>query len=655
MQTLGQTLQALQTHSTEQHTITFITGKQAETVVSYSELYDRAHSLLHHLQTKGLQAGDELIIFLRDNEKFVEAFWAAVLGGMVPVPVAVGISDEHKAKLFRIFDKLECPYLYTDTESLARLSAYADKNELTDTFKELNKKTISIQTTLDMSRKGDLHEARETDTAFIQFSSGSTSEPKGVVLTHKNLLTNMRAIAAGAKYTEQDISLSWMPLTHDMGLIGFHLNMVLCNMSQCLIPTDLFSRRPLLWLQKASEKKANVLCSPNFGYKHFLKALGDKSLDNVDLSHVRLIYNGAEPISVDLCDEFLNRMAPYNLKKETMFTVYGLAEASLAVAFPEQAKPYRAVSLNRLKINTGKPVEVVDKGADGAVAFAIVGPPVENCFVRITGADGQVLPDATIGDIEMSGDNVTQGYYKNEQANQEAMTRDGWLKTGDLGFMLKGELVVTGRAKEIIFANGQNFYPHDLEFVLQQAGNFELGKVVACGVHRDETQKEELLVFILYRNDLQEFPAIAKTVTRILNEQLGIEVTHVLPTKRIPKTTSGKIQRRAMGAAYLGGEYDDVLAELLSLAKVNVPDSGSGTNMEQQLKSIFDTVLEDKPIGLKDNFFELGISSLTLAEIHQRIDDQFPGAVDITDLFDYQTISEVASFMQRKPAQESLV
>lgn len=650
MQTLSQTLQA---HRSEQRTITFITGKQEETVLTYASLYERAHSLLYYFQSQGMKAGDELILLLRDNAGFVEAFWAAVLGGMVPVPVAVGISDEHKAKLFRIFEKLERPYLHTEPENLERLSAYAFENALADTFQELNRKTIAVQSDIDLSVKGTLHGAQETDTAFIQFSSGSTSEPKGVVLTHKNLITNMQAIAAGAKYTEQDVSLSWMPLTHDMGLIGFHLNMVLCNMSQCLIPTDLFSRRPLLWLQKASEKKANVLCSPNFGYKHFLKALGDKTLDDVDLSHVRLIYNGAEPISVDLCEEFLNRMAAYGLKKEAMFTVYGLAEASLAVAFPEYGKAYRAISLNRLKINTGKPVEVLEKGSDGAVDFAIVGPAVQDCNIRICGTDGQLLPEAVIGDIEMSGNNVTQGYYKNEAANQEALTADGWLKTGDLGFILNGELVITGRAKEIIFANGQNFYPHDLEYVLQQAGGFELGKVVACGVHRDETQHEELLIFILYRNDLQAFPDIAKTVTRILNEQLGIEVTHVLPAKRIPKTTSGKIQRRAMGMAYLDGEYDDLVSALSSMMSTATLSSSDGTGMEQQLKLVFDAVLEDKQVGLGDNFFELGISSLALAEIHQRIDDQYPGIVEITDLFEYQTISEVASFMQDKLAQES--
>lgn len=650
MQTLGQTLQA---HRSEQRAITFITGKQEESRVSYAALYDRALSLLHHFQARGIRAGDELIIFLRDNEKFVEAFWAAVLGGIVPVPVAVGISDEHRAKLFRIFDKLERPYLYTDAENLERLAAYAADNSLDRELRQLQERTLAVLTRLDVSVRGELHDVRETDTAFIQFSSGSTSEPKGVVLTHKNLLTNMRAIAAGGRYTEQDVSLSWMPLTHDMGLIGFHLNMVLCNMSQCLIPTDLFSRRPLLWLQKAGEKKANVLCSPNFGYKHFLKALGDKTLEGVDLSHVRLIYNGAEPISIDLCDEFLTRMAAYGLRAETMFTVYGLAEASLAVAFPEYGKPYRAVSLNRQAMNTGRQVELLDRHANEAASFAIVGSAVQDCAIRITGDDGRELPSETIGDVEIRGDNVTQGYYKNEEANREAITPDGWLKTGDLGFMLKGELVITGRAKEIIFANGQNFYPHDLEFILQQAGGFELGKVVACGVHRDESQKEELIIFILYRNDTEAFVDIARQVTRILNEQLGIEVTHVLPAKRIPKTTSGKIQRRAMGAAYLAGEYQSVLEALAAVGRTDEAVVAADNGWASRLKSVFDGVLEDKTIGLDDNFFELGISSLALAEIHQAIDDQLPGAIELTHLFDHQTIRELAAFLESCEARDS--
>lgn len=229
------------------------------------------------------------------------------------------------------------------------------------------------------------------------------------------------------------------------------------------------------------------------------------------------------------------------------------------------------------------------------------------------------------------------------------MTGDGWLKTGDLGFMHNGQLVITGRAKEIIFANGQNYYPHDLESLLHRVDKLELGKVVACGVHQDISQSEELLIFVLFRGDLQEFVEITKQVNRILNEQLGLEVTHVIPVKRIPKTTSGKIQRVAMGKAYLHGEFNDDLATMDKLRHPDADTAQAGTSMEQQIQDIFNKVLEDKQITVSDNFFESGISSLALAEIHQRIDDQYPGKVDITDLFEYQTITEVASFIGNNP------
>jgi acyl-CoA synthetase (AMP-forming)/AMP-acid ligase II len=196
------------------------------------------------------------------------------------------------------------------------------------------------------------------------------------MLTHKNIMTNLNAIGEGGGYTDKDTSFSWMPLTHDMGLIGFHLNMVAYRMNQCLMATDLFSRRPLLWMQKVSEKKATVLCSPNFGYKHFLKALSKKPLEDVDLSCVRLIYNGAEPISIDLCDTFLTTMEPYGLKRETMFTVYGMAEATLAVSFPVQGEHYRAVHVDRHNLNVGEKVKFIYEANQDALSFAIVGKPV---------------------------------------------------------------------------------------------------------------------------------------------------------------------------------------------------------------------------------------------------------------------------------------
>ncbi|MDR9435608.1 MAG: non-ribosomal peptide synthetase, partial [Thiohalophilus sp.] len=470
--------------------------------------------------------------------------------------------------------------------------------------------------------------------------------------THRNILTNLNAIAEGAGYTDSDISLSWMPLTHDMGLIGFHLNMVACNMSQCLIPTDLFSRRPLIWWQKASEKKATVLCSPNFGYKHFLKALGDKKLEDVDLSHVRVLYNGAEPISVTLIEQFLEAMQDYGLKREVMFTVYGLAEATLAVAFPPQGEMYRAVHLDRHKLRLDDQITYVDRTHPDAVSFAIEGPPVRDMQIKITDESNATLPADHIGDVQIKGPSVTAGYYRNEAANHVALTGEGWLNTGDQGFLTgNNELVITGRTKEIIFANGLNYYPHDIEHIALQCDKLELGKVVAFGVRQPEQQEDELLIFILYRGDLDGFLPLAREVTHIINEQTGLDIAHVIPVKRIPKTTSGKVQRRLLGDDYLKGEYNSVLQELKQLdSTAHAGEDNDLSPTEREIKAICDEVLTDKPLHLHDNFFDVGISSLSLAEIHQRIDDRHPGLIDVVDLFEYQTIAEISAFMDQKRA-----
>ncbi|VAX00538.1 Polyketide synthase modules and related proteins [hydrothermal vent metagenome] len=642
-------IDALTANKNPNRTISYIEGIDSETEISYFDLYNRALSVLHQLQTNGLKAGDELIIFTKDNIAFIDVFWACLFGGIVPVPVAVGISDEHRSKLFKIFQKLSNGYCIANDDDIERLANYAKTNGLSSSFNDLKAKTIAFEKIEINSNKGEIHQAHENDVAFIQFSSGSTSDPKGVVLTHKNIITNLNAIAQGAAYNENDISLSWMPLTHDMGLIGFHLNMIACNMSQCLIPTDLFSRRPLLWMQKTSSKKATVLCSPNFGYKHFLKALGDKTLDNINLSSVRLMYNGAEPISVDLCDEFLTKLSPYGLKRNTMFTVYGLAEATLAVAFPIHGQQYRTIYIDRHQCRMADKVVFIDKDHEDALSFAIEGKPVLDCQVKITDENNSTLAADTIGDVQIKGPNVTQGYYLNEQANMTALTGDGWVNTGDLGFLHDGELIIIGRTKDIIFAHGQNYYPHDLENIALQHKLIELGKIVCYGIRQDKEQRDELILFILYRKDIEGFAVLAREVAKIINEQTGLEADHVIPVKRIPKTTSGKVQRRILGDEYLNGEFDAIISQLDAInAASHVALNEDMTAREKELKEICQSVLKGIVLNINDNFFDAGISSLTLAEIHQKIDDKYPDVVDIIDLFEYQTIKELATFMNEK-------
>jgi acyl-CoA synthetase (AMP-forming)/AMP-acid ligase II/acyl carrier protein len=574
-----------------------------------------------------------------------------LLGGIIPVPLALGISDEHRHKLLRIARKLGKPFIYTERRSLERIGAFAAQVGEQETFEGLRARAFLVDDLSDISRAGQAHQSRPDDVAFIQFSSGSTSEPKGVVLTHGNVIANSKGVVEAARLTADDISLSWMPLTHDMGLIGFHLIMFHSRVHAHLMPTELFIRRPLLWLTFASRIRASILCSPNFGYKHYLKVLGDRPVEGLDLSSVKLIFNGAEPISVELCEEFLTRLAPASLPRDSMYPVYGLAEASLAVSFPPPGAPMRTIALNRHGLGVGNPVELIDKGSRDAVRLVSEGHAIPYCNLRITDDEDRPMPEGRIGHLQMSGDNVTRGYYESPQVNADAFTADGWLRTGDLALIHQGDLYVSGRAKEIIFVNGQNYYPHDLEAIAQRIGGLELGKVVAAGIRPRGAETEQLMLFVLHRGSVEDFLPIATQVARLINEQTGLEVAEVVPVKRIPKTTSGKIQRHLLEQSYVDGEFDEELKALAALRESQRgPETVSRSVIEEKLRTICDTALGGRRVDVNDNLFELGASSLKLIEIHEQIDREYPGQIDLTELFDFPTIAELAQHLESKLA-----
>jgi acyl-CoA synthetase (AMP-forming)/AMP-acid ligase II/acyl carrier protein len=634
--------------------ITYLESDADERSVAFGELYERALGILHHLQRLGARRGDKLILFLGSNEPFIDAFWAAVLGGIIPVPVAIGISDEHRHKLLRIVKKLGNPFVYTDKKSLERIAAFAASVGEEKLFAGMRARSFVVDELDDISRAGTISRAQPNDVAFIQFSSGSTSEPKGVVLTHHNILANCRGATQVAHFTEDDVSLSWMPLTHDMGLIGFHVFMFANRIHSHLMPTELFVRRPLLWLAFAARKRATILCSPNFGYRHYLKVSGERAVAELglDLSSVRLIFNGAEPISVELCEEFLDRLKPAQLRREAMFPVYGLAEASLAVSFSPMGAALQTISLNRHRMTVGTQAQLLERAAADAVTLVSVGRAIPYCRLRIMGDDDVPQPEGRIGHIHIGGDNVTQGYYENPQANAEALTPDGWVRTGDLGLLHGGALYISGRAKEIIFVNGQNYYPQDLEAIAQRAEGLDLGKVVVAGARRPGAQTDELVVFVLHRGELADFLSVATQVSRLINEHTGLEVAQVVPVKRIAKTTSGKIQRHLLEESYVDGEFDGELAELAKLREAQRgPASRSRTQIEATLQLICNAALEGKHVGIDDNLFELGASSLKLIEIHEQIDHEYPNEIDLTEIFDFPTIGELARHLEGKLAR----
>jgi acyl-CoA synthetase (AMP-forming)/AMP-acid ligase II/aryl carrier-like protein len=391
-----------------------------------------------------------------------------------------------------------------------------------------------------------------------------------------------------------------------------------------------------------------MLCSPNFGYRHYLKALGTRTPGDIDLSAVRLIFNGAEPISAELCDEFLTRLAPTGLKRTSMFPVYGLAEGSLAVSFPPPGTPARTVRFDRHGLRLNSAARLAEPGSRNALTLMSVGRAVPACELRIVDDADIALPERHVGHIQIRGDNVTRGYFEEPQANAAAFTGDGWLRTGDLGLTLDGDLFIAGRHKEILFVNGQNYYPHDLERMAEGIPGLELGKLVVAGARATGADGERLVAFVLHRGELGEFLPLARQLVRTLSTQAGLELDAVVPVRRIPKTTSGKIQRHLLEQEYEDGAFDAQLAELERLGGTHPASAQLEGAIEQQLQTLCESELDGRRIDPEESLFDLGASSLKLISIHERIEQRWPGAVEMTDIFENPTIRALSGFIESK-------
>lgn len=634
--------------------ITFIEGSGREAFMSYAKLYDEAVRVLSFFQSRGIQPKDELVIQIEDNKTFIIVFWSCILGGIIPVPLTVGKNDEHRKKIFKVWPVLNKPYLITSQVYLTKSAELIDNSDAEGIYNQIKDRFIDQDVIASCTGEGTIFDANVNDIAFIQFSSGSTGNPKGVVLTHINLITNMAAIAAAAGYATTDSMLSWMPLTHDMGLIGFHLNPLFSGMNQYLMPTSLFVRRPDLWLRKACEYKVSVLCSPNFGYEYVLKHWDSHTWHDVDLSAVRLIYNGAEPISKKICDDFIERLSQYGLKKQAMCPVYGLAEASLGVAISNPEDEIIAVTIDRDHLNTGD--KIIEKPGEGAVTFLNVGKAINNCSIRITDDANNDLNDGTVGHVQIKGENVTAGYYNNTQATNEVITADGWLKTGDMGFLSNGALYITGRAKDIIFINGKNYYSHDLERVAEAIEGIELNKIVVVGHFNHDLQKEETIAFVFNRGSIQEFIPVAKALKELINQKIGIEINRAIPVKNIPRTTSGKLQRFKLLEQYRSGEFEKVEQEVAGYINISQNELHStelpASQKEEELLQIWKQVLQNNAIDVTQNYFSIGGNSLNAAEMLMQVFRQFQVDLPVEILYKKQTIRELVAEIETRGQQK---
>ncbi|WP_160717760.1 non-ribosomal peptide synthetase/type I polyketide synthase [Chitinophaga solisilvae] len=664
--TFPQTLTAMLTAQKDnrQHGVTFISGAAKEEFLSYRQLYTDALAILAYLQHNGVQPGNEVILQVDDNKTFVQFFWGCIMGGFIPVPVAVTYQGENAQKLFRIWQLLDHPYLLTSKTVAAKLKTTGTAFEERTLFTE---DALQDAETL----QGKVFEAAADDIAFLQFSSGSTGNPKGVVLQHSNVLANIIAGLATHDTVSEDRRLSWMPLTHDLGLIFFHLYPVAAGASHFLMPTDLFIRNPMLWMQKISAHRATITGSPNFGYKYYLNQFSDEKAADLDLSSLQVIINGAEPISGTLCRRFMETLAPYHLPPTAMRPAYGLAESTLLVTFSPPDKPVESLFVHRDALTTGRYVTAPGmlSGEQGTAFMELVntGVVVNGSKVRITDEKGKQLKEGGVGVIRVKGGSVTRRYYNNEAASKAVISEDGWLNTGDTGFLLHGSLYIAGRVKDIIIVNGMNVYPHDIEQTIETLDEVDTGKVVACGVPDEEESSEAIVVFVLFKLSADKFAPLARTIKRLIAAQLGLEVKHVLPVRKIEKTTSGKVKRYLFSEQYRNGAFNEAISALAAAEAAILRDAEPVSSAQPQLPVRTQTEvrrwlehwllehlqLTPAELGGDKTFTSYGLTSMQAVQLANALETFLGVTVDNTIIYNYPTVNSlVAHVGGAAPAQQ---
>ncbi|MCE3296531.1 MAG: amino acid adenylation domain protein [Crocinitomicaceae bacterium] len=632
------TLANLLSHADDARGVHFI-AVGGESFVSYPDLFREAGQVLYNLQLSGFKKGDELVFQLDDNREFITLFWACLLGGIVPVPLPFSTGEESRLKLENVWAQLAKPRIVC-SENFR--NNYLQKTTTNPLIKSQISEQALFYTALHKSdNQAVLQEIDKKDIAFIQYSSGSTGSPKGVVLTHENLEANIEAIISGARLSEEDKTLGWMPLTHDMGLIGFHLVPLFRGIDQYIIPTEMFVRRPGIWLKTISKERITITGSPNFGYQHFLNYHREEDLSGLDLSCLRIILNGAEPISPAVCRSFLSFLKDYKLEENVMFPVYGMAEACLAVTFPVSETYFKTQQVSRKSLGTGS--KILTGVSPDTIELVNVGRPVEHIEIRVCDDSGSVLEEGFAGNIEIKGKSVTSGYYRNSEASAGLIT-DDWLKTGDIGFIDQGDLYVVGREKDVIFINGQNYFSVDVENTVSRKLTELENRVIAAGCTYGG--KETFLLFIQHRSGMEAFYPLEKELKKVLGAKLSIVPDFILPVKSIPKTTSGKVQRFKLVQEFIDGKFEEIISEIRD-ANVQVSGSEGSDETENHILAEFRQILDNASIGPNDGFFENGGDSLRASVLIARLNERFRKEVSIKDIFKSRTPAELAALYEK--------
>jgi acyl-CoA synthetase (AMP-forming)/AMP-acid ligase II len=500
--------------------VTFVRAR-GRLVVPYADLVDRARRVATALRSRGLRPGDAVVVVLPDPEEAIAAILGAMAAGVAPAPIYPPTGVEAMPVFLRHLAHLLESSGARRVIAAARLMPFLGAvPQPVDAFAEL----------LDAA-PGPFERPSADDTAFLQFTSGTTAAPRGVMVTHGNLAANLGMIRAAARVDDTSKIVTWLPVYHDMGLVGAVLSAISAGIELSVMQPQTFLRSPRLWLEEISRVGGTHSAAPNFAYGLCVKRLPDVA--GLDLSSMRVFICGAEPILPATLERFNAHFAPTGLHPGAVTPAYGLAEATLAVTFA----PY----LRGLCCDESRTPRVSSCGV-----------PLPGLEVRVAGERGRELGERHVGEVQVRGPTVTPGYVRNPDETRAARAPDGWLRTGDLGYLADGELYLLGRRKDVIIVRGRNLYAHDIEGVAGEHPDVRTGNVAAFGVPATDT---EALVVVVESRRPEDGARIAREVRGRLAEVFGV-VPHdvrVVGPGTLPKTSSGKLKRGEMRARYLAG------------------------------------------------------------------------------------------------------
>ncbi len=521
----------------EDRAVTFVRASGEERRVSFPELWRVARQRARALMSLGLKKGDRVALVLPEPDEFVLTFIGCLTAGIVAVPM---YPPQTLAKL----------ETYGDTVRHILAASGARALVTSESLAGLLSEHVAERTSARLVMESEVHGVESDceapapvaleDLAFLQFTSGSTSKPKGVMVSFGNLAANAHAIMVdGLKSTPADKGVSWLPLYHDMGLIGFVVAPLYTLVQVMFLPTMSFIRRPSIWLDAIHRFRGTITFAPNFAYALATRAVTDAQAKDWDLSCMRALGCGAEPIQPDVLRGFLERFGKNGLDERSVLPSYGMAEATLAITFWDIEEKLRTdrVSVGAMRAGTAEP--------GTGMELVACGKPFPGHEIKIAGQSGVGLEERRVGEIWVRGPSVTQGYYGDAEATAAAY-HDGWLKTGDLGYQADGQLYICGRAKDLIILNGKNHYPQDIEAVVSKVPGVRDGQCVAFGVLSSDGG--EHCVVVAEAKPGARAGTMADIITAIVSAvraETGVvpgEV-HLIKRGTLPKTSSGKVRR----------------------------------------------------------------------------------------------------------------